>query len=144
MAAEVSHDGLRRLAVADRLLQDPGLVQPGVWPRACTWLIRLALEHAVDDFWAAHRPEVAAASRRAQFLTLTRTVDADLGRRGTELWHALSRAAHHHAYELAPTATELREWHRDVRVVVGGLARIQNPRSAPMDTGLPAERQEGH
>lgn len=126
MAAEVSHDALRRLAVADRLLQDPGLMEPGVWPRACTWLIRLALEHAVDDFWAARRPEVAAASRRAQLLTLTRTVDADLGRRGTELWHVLSRAAHHHAYELAPTAAELREWHGEVRGVVGGLAGLQH------------------
>lgn len=121
----MSHDALRRLAVAGRLLQDPGLVEPGVWPRACTWLIRLALEHAVDDFWAARRPEVADASRRAQLLTLTRTVDADLGRRGTELWHVLSRAAHHHAYELAPTATELRGWHADVGGVVGGLAELR-------------------
>jgi hypothetical protein len=23
-------------------------------PRACTWLIYLALENAVDDFWAGH------------------------------------------------------------------------------------------
>lgn len=127
MAAGVSHDGLRRLAVADRLLQDPGLVEPGVWPRACTWLIRLALEHAVDNFWAASRPEMAEVSRRAQLLTLTRTVDADLGRRGTELWHVLSRAAHHHAYELAPTAAELREWHGEVHGVVRGLSALQDP-----------------
>lgn len=120
----MSHDALRRLAVAHRFLHDPGLVEPGVWPRACTWLIRLALEHAVDDFWTAHRPEVATASRRAQLLVLTRTVDADLGRRGTELWHVLSRAAHHHAYELAPTAAELREWHGEVGGVVDGLAAL--------------------
>ncbi len=138
----MSHDALRRLAVADRLLQDPGLMAPGVWPRACTWLIRLALEHAVDDFWAARRPEVAEASRRAQLLTLTRTVDADLGRRGTELWHVLSRAAHHHAYELAPTATELREWHGEVGGVVGGLADL---RGAPLPHRGPRypTKQEG-
>ena len=107
----MSHDALRRLAVADRILREPDLVEAGAWPRACTWLIRLALEHALDDYWDAHRAEVRAAPRRAQLLTLTRTVDADLGRQATALWHQLSRAAHHHAYELAPTATELREWH---------------------------------
>lgn len=101
----------RRLAVADRLLRDPDLVEEGVWPRACTWLIRLALEHALDDFWAAHRPDVTEINRRAQLIALTRTVDPALGRQATELWHTLSRAAHHHAYELAPTAAELRGWH---------------------------------
>lgn len=117
----MSHDALRRLAVADRILREPDLVEAGAWPRTCTWLIRLALEHALDDFWAARRPEVGQASRRAQLLTLTRTVDTELGRQGTELWHQLSRAAHHHAYELAPTATELREWHTGVGLVVEDL-----------------------
>ncbi|MDT7618358.1 MAG: hypothetical protein QOF00_5805 [Pseudonocardiales bacterium] len=117
----MSHDALRRLAVADRILRAPDLVEAGTWPRACTWLIRLALEHAVDDYWTTHRPEVGTASRRAQLLALTRTVDPELGRRGTELWHQLSRAAHHHAYELAPTAAELREWHTAVLGVVDGL-----------------------
>jgi hypothetical protein len=105
----------RRLAVADRLLNEPTLVEAGAWPRACTWLIRLALEHALDDYWAQRRPEIRkVSSRRAQLLVLSRTVDADLGRRGTELWHVLSRAAHHHAYELAPTGHELQAWHREV------------------------------
>lgn len=107
--------------MADRLLRDPDLVEEGVWPRACTWLIRLALEHALDDFWAAHRPAITAANRRAQLIALTRTVDPDLGRQATELWHALSRAAHHHAYELAPTAAELRSWHLAVRSLDDGL-----------------------
>jgi hypothetical protein len=62
-----------------------------------------------------------AVPRRAQLLALTRTVDADIGHRGTELWHTLSRAAHHHAYELSPTGTELRSWHRAVRDVVHDL-----------------------
>jgi hypothetical protein len=104
----------RRLAIADRLLNEPTLVEAGAWPKACTWLIRLALEHALDDYWAQRRPEIGKASRRAQLLLLSRTVDPDLGRRGTELWHVLSRAAHHHAYELSPTGHELQAWHRDV------------------------------
>ncbi len=120
----MSPDATRRLAVADRLLRDPDSAELGVWPRACTWLIRLALEHAIDDFWAAHRPDVGSASRRAQLMTLTRTVDARLGRRGTELWHVLSRAAHHHAYELAPTSAELRQWYSGVCEVAADLAAL--------------------
>lgn len=111
----MSHDAYRRLAVADRILKQPDLVEDGAWPRTCTWLIRLALEHGLDHFWAAHNPDIEKVkSRRAQLLALSRIVDADLGRRGTELWHALSRAAHHHAYELAPTGAELRTWHSEV------------------------------
>jgi hypothetical protein len=118
----VSHDAYRRLAVADRILKEPELVEEGGWPRTCTWLIRLALEHGLDDFWATHNPGVGAVtSRRAQLLALSRTVDADLGRRGTELWHALSRAAHHHAYELAPTGVELRTWHTEVLALTDAL-----------------------
>lgn len=31
-----------------------------------------------------------------------------------EAWRGLARAAHHHVYELAPTAEELRRWHTAV------------------------------
>ncbi|GAA4682371.1 hypothetical protein GCM10023215_15450 [Pseudonocardia yuanmonensis] len=118
----MSHDAFRRLAVADRILKEPELVEHGAWPRTCTWLIRLAFEHGLDDFWATHDPAIAEVTRRAQLLTLTRTIDQDLGSRATELWHTLSRAAHHHAYELAPTGPELRSWHHDVHTLVTTLA----------------------
>lgn len=62
------------------------------------------------------------ANARELLLTLTRTPNADLGLRCTQLWHALSRAAHPHAYELSPTAAELRGWHRDVYRAVADLA----------------------
>lgn len=122
MTTPIAPGPKRRLVVADQLLRNPDLVEGGAWPRACTWLIRLALEHAVDDYWQRHRPEVAGASRRAQLLALARTVDADLGLRCTQLWHGLSRAAHHHAYELAPTSAELRGWHRGVYQAAADLA----------------------
>lgn len=92
---------VRRLGAADRLLREPDLVDEVLWPRACTWRIRLELEHALDEHRAA--------------------VDADLGRRATELWHGLSRAAHHHADEPAPTAAELRARHDSTAGVVIGL-----------------------
>jgi hypothetical protein len=37
---------------------------------------------------------------------------------------ALSRAGHHHAYELAPTAGELRGWQTGVHAVVAELNRV--------------------
>jgi hypothetical protein len=39
-----------------------------------------------------------------------------------EAWLGLSRAAHHHAYELAPTAAELRRWHANVTQLAGMLS----------------------
>jgi hypothetical protein len=36
--------------------------------------------------------------------------DAELAGRAGHAWSALSRACHHHAYELAPTAAELEGW----------------------------------
>jgi hypothetical protein len=36
--------------------------------------------------------------------------DTDLAGRAAHAWSALSRACHHHAYELAPTAAELEDW----------------------------------
>lgn len=139
MVATVSHDAFRRLAVADRILDDPELIENGSWPRVCTWLIRLALEHGLDDFWAERNPAmIQVSSRRAQLLTLTRTVDSDLGFRATALWHTLSRAAHHHAYELAPTGTELRSWHSEVTELVVALS---SPTSRSTSTTRPGRHQ---
>lgn len=111
-----------RLAVADQLLREPEMVDRAVWPRACTWLIRLAVEHAVDAYWSRHRPEMAVPNRKAQFIVL-RHREPDLGPAVAELWSRLSGAAHHHAYELAPTADELRAWHGEATRVVAGLTR---------------------
>jgi hypothetical protein len=44
--------------------------------------------------------------------------DADLAARAGHAWSALSRACHHHAYELAPTAVELQSWFALVRELV--------------------------
>jgi hypothetical protein len=104
------------LAAADQLLKSP---VPGVgaqWPRACALLIRLALELTLDRFWAQTLPAAAKCGMRQQLLLLPLyTPDlptaAPLAR---EAWLGLAGAAHHHAYELAPTAAELRTWHAEV------------------------------
>jgi hypothetical protein len=65
----------------------------------------------MDDLWRAKRLPLDALSARAQLLCLAAYVEdpqqaADL----SHAWGALSTACHHHPYEIAPTASELRHW----------------------------------
>ncbi|HET7290960.1 MAG TPA: hypothetical protein VFM88_00915 [Vicinamibacteria bacterium] len=61
--------------------------------------------------WARHAPELQACSMRAQLICLRSYLeDAPLAARTGHAWSALTRACHHHPYELAPTARELQGW----------------------------------
>ena len=42
-------------------------------------------------------------------------------------WSALSRACHHHAYELAPTAGELQSWFLVVRELIQKVGLAPGP-----------------
>jgi hypothetical protein len=106
----------QRLHHAERLLG-----RSGVWARCAVWLVRLALEHALDRLWRSCRPELARCSMRAQLLALGKFRSPEVTRRVTELWDALSWAAHHHPYELAPTSQEIRGWLAEARLLVAEL-----------------------
>lgn len=107
------------LAAASRMLADVVAGARGTWPRACAWLIRLALESELTRFWQSACPPVARCrSHRAQLLLLPRYADPATGRRATHAWAALSRASHHHSYELGLTATELGHLRDEVRDIV--------------------------
>jgi hypothetical protein len=111
------------LAEADRLV---GTVVPGTrgrWPRACAWLTRLALEQALDDYWARTLPEAARCGMRPQLLLLPRYAEQGTADAARRAWFGLARATHHHAYDLAPTAAELRRWHDLVSSVVAELSK---------------------
>jgi hypothetical protein len=86
------------------------------------WLIRLALENELDHLWARHCPAVTGCTRRSQLLALGVVVDVQTQYLVTELWTALSRAAHHHHYEFAPTAAELRSWLIEARALWSNIA----------------------
>lgn len=115
------------LTAADRLLSSPsdsssdGDWLGGHWPRTCALLIRLALETALDSYWERVAPSAANCSMRAQLLLLPRFAGLETATLARESWLGLSRAAHHHAYELAPTASELRDWHSSVSKLVAAL-----------------------
>lgn len=118
----ISNAARVRLAQAERLLA--GTALPGVWPRCAAWLIRLALEKELDALWARHSPQLIDCSRRSQLLALGVVADAQTQHHATELWNTLSRAAHHHHYELAPTAAELRGWLDGAALLCMRLSRL--------------------
>jgi hypothetical protein len=93
---------------ARRLLDGAPAGTVSAWPRAAAVLARQQLEQALEDFWAARVPGMDYVNRRAQLSCLdgyldNRQLAADL----KYTWHALTRATHHHPYELDPTREEL-------------------------------------
>jgi hypothetical protein len=121
-------DAQRCLAAAHDMLTGSSsapAVPAGWWPKACACLIRLALEAGIDTYLDHTKPRVPrCASRRAKLLMLRRHTNRDVARRARYAWAALSRATHHHSYELAPTAAELRHLHREVRTIIEGLGSV--------------------
>ncbi|MGH2968257.1 MAG: hypothetical protein ACRDK0_04210 [Solirubrobacteraceae bacterium] len=96
------------LAEAQRMLDEASSATVAVWPRAVALLTRQALEEALRSYWAENAPGVERLNMRAQLTALRAYLSsADLARDVTFTWHALSRATHHHAYELDPTREEL-------------------------------------
>ena len=111
------------LSAADDLLRDAHPDLAGAWPRAVAILCRQALEGSMFDLWRAKAPGVEDASFRAQLLCLRCYVDPAVAECADETWTALSRACHHHAYELSPTADELGTWLESVDELVRVVAK---------------------
>ena len=94
---------------AERVLVEPGDALFGCWARASALLARQSLETAIDLLWRKRSPIMAQCSMAAQLLVLPSYLrDQEAARDASYAWSALSRACHHHAYELPPTASELR------------------------------------
>lgn len=112
------------LAMAHDLRRRADPATAGLWPRASALLARQALEAGVRQFWEGRAVGLGGYSMQAQLICLrTYLGDPDLAARTSHAWSALSRACHHHSYELAPTATELEGWFS----VVGELVEKIKP-----------------
>jgi hypothetical protein len=97
--------------MARDLLHRADPLTAGLWPRASALLAGQSLEASLARLWARQELDFHGCPMRAQLICLrTYLGDADLAARAGLAWSALSRASHHHAYELAPTATELQTW----------------------------------
>ena len=90
----------------------------GVWPRATALLARQALESGLDDLWHRRAPSLTDCSLKAQLLCLRSYIDSNTAERAAHTWVVLSRACHHHPYELSPTADELVSWVEDTQSVI--------------------------
>ena len=99
------------LAEARVLVERREAATAGLWPRAAAALTRQALEVALRDLWRARAPGVEHLSLRAQLLCLGEYVRSEqVAASARHAWAALSRACHHHPYEVEPSADELRYW----------------------------------
>jgi hypothetical protein len=111
------------LDTARALLTRADPTTAGLWPRASALLARQALESALDSFWHTKGlPHLASCSSRAQLICLRAYLKEEgLAGQAQQLWSSLSRACHHHPYELAPTVGELEGWMESSERLVGRL-----------------------
>jgi hypothetical protein len=110
-------------AEAQRLLD--GEHNLNCWPIAAAILLRCALEISVERHLVARGDVTVGASMRSQLLALAaRPGDGDLAAAAAMAWGDLSRAVHHHAYELAPTVGKIRRLGTAVASVITELAGV--------------------
>jgi len=91
--------------------------------RAAAWVARSALEEVLQALVLARGCDPGGASARTLLgciEVLYQDVDPTVPGRAQYAWDALSRASHHHAYELAPTVGEVEGLIETVR----GLAEL--------------------
>ena len=109
MRADADARGL--LETADSLLGRAEPATEGLWPRASALLGLEALEATLQRLWGHRGLDLHGCTMRTQLICLRRYLDdGGLAARAGHAWSALSRACHHHPYELAPTAAELGSW----------------------------------
>ncbi|HEX6498995.1 MAG TPA: hypothetical protein VF054_08180 [Micromonosporaceae bacterium] len=116
------------LAAAAHLMVTPSASMRRCWQRGCACLTRNALEAGLREYWERTAPSVAGCRMRHQLLVLPLFAGVEVSEAARTAWHGLSRAMHHHTYELAPTIAELRGWHHDVTTVLAELARSARQR----------------
>lgn len=73
---------------------------------AASFLLRQALEDAMDRLWAAKVPGLDNSSGRVQMVSLPFYMDPDAAREVVYCWYRLSSACHHDVYDRPPTQSE--------------------------------------
>lgn len=93
---------------ARRLVDEAPAGTVSAWPRAAALLTRQELEAALDTFWGKTVHGMTSMPARAQMSCLRFYLrDEALAPELAYTWAALTRATHHHPYELDPTRLEL-------------------------------------
>jgi hypothetical protein len=108
------------LAMAKQLLARADADTAGVWPRAAALLARQALEQGLDAYWSERGMPLQFFGTRQQLICLREYIGDDvLAGRACHAWSSLTRACHHHPYELPPGHAELE---RSLEIVSEALA----------------------
>jgi hypothetical protein len=114
------------VTAARDLLERVDPMTAGLWPRAAALLTRQALEAALDALWCRRAPGLEFCSAHAQMICLPSCLhgNEELAEHVSYTWAALSRACHHHPYELSPTSSELLGWIATVEQLIGRVSYV--------------------
>jgi hypothetical protein len=88
--------------------------------RTAALLARWAFEDWLDEVSASWLTQVMsdrAPTTSSRLVALGALQGIELGERAKRVWHGLSRAVHHHAYELRPSVVEVRQLVGEVRAL---------------------------
>lgn len=96
------------LVCAQQVLDAAPASTAGNSARLAAVVARQSLEAEICRRCAALGVDVGEASMRSRLLVLRALDDRDTADRLSLLWSQLSGCCHQHAYELSPTATEVR------------------------------------
>ncbi len=77
---------------------------------AASFLLRQALEEALECLWEANVPGLERCNGRVQMVSLPFFIDEDAARDVVYCWYRLSSACHHDVYDLPPTAAEFEHY----------------------------------
>ena len=123
---------LQILSAGEALIKTPEGGSAGLWPRTAAVLGRQAIEGALRDFWRRREPGLERCNNHVQLLCLVAYLgNRELAQETSAAWSALSRACHHHPYELSPTAGELRVWLTTARTFAEEVGRQVASGSSP-------------
>jgi hypothetical protein len=115
-------DRTELLGYAEQVLD--GTVSLGArGPRTAALLARRAFEDWLDELSASWSTQVVSdrsPTTSSKLVALGALQGMELGEHAKRVWHGLSRAVHHHAYELQPSAVEIRHLVGQVRAVCAG------------------------
>jgi hypothetical protein len=107
------------VGLANRILDGTVKVPGGRSARAAAVVARQALEESVDQRCAELIDGMQRASMRSTIILLRQLDDPVVGHKAQAAWAGLSNACHHHAYELQPTAAEVRSLLKLVAEIAG-------------------------
>lgn len=107
----IPHGAPQLLAMCRTLVDSNDWATAFWWGRAAAVLARQAVELSLDEFWAQRSMPMIDASARGQFLALRLYLaDEAMAAEGHATWSLLSRACHHHPYDLQPSRDEVLGW----------------------------------